>query len=102
MSNWIITISFFGAVFSGIALALCVLLDAAWPIFSAVDSIFIVCDIVCTLWILFHLFDEPDPERRERLDKKRWDLVIHKDPLTTDAIDEDFHRDRTNEDWHGT
>lgn len=60
-----------------------------------------MCAIPCILWMLFHLFDEPDSELRERFDKKRWDLVIHNDPLTTDATDEDFHRDRSHEDWHG-
>lgn len=44
---------------------------------------------------------QPDPASKETFDKNRWLDVIHKDPLTADATEEDWHRPRGDEDWHG-
>lgn len=57
--------------------------------------------LIFLVWFIKLLCGKPDPKRRERVHKQRWDLVIHNDPLTSDATDEDFHKDRSNEDWHG-
>lgn len=44
---------------------------------------------------------QPDPAIKDNFDKIRWLDVIHKDILTSDATEEDWHRPRGDEDWHG-
>lgn len=56
----------------------------------------LVFRLIC-LWVY-----QPDEDIQTEFDRQRWNTVIHHDLSTADASDEDFRRDRSDEDWHGS
>lgn len=61
-------------------------------------AVILVIDVI---WMLIHFNDEPDPKIRDKFDRIRWLDVIHNDPLTSDVTEDDWHKERGDEDWHG-
>lgn len=42
-----------------------------------------------------------DSNFRDNFDKIRWRDAIRKDILTSEVTEDDWHKDRSDEDWHG-
>lgn len=63
--------------------------------------IFVGSSIALAAYILLGLHNEPNRELMDQVDKSLWLDKIHNDPLIADASEEDYHKDRGDEDWHG-
>lgn len=69
--------------------------DTLWIVAIVYYCLIVIC------FFLVSILSPPDPAIKDNFDKIRWLDVIHKDILTSDATEEDWHRPRGDEDWHG-
>lgn len=70
--------------------------DTLWSIATAYYGCVVICQIISCI------VTPVDPEFKRKVDRSLWLDAVQKDPLTSNVTDEDFHKDRIKEDWHGT
>lgn len=78
-----------------------VIFDSTYPVNLISNICITVIAMADVIWMLIHFNDQPDPEFKERFGKTGWMRAIHKDILTSDTTEEDWHKERGDEDWHG-
>lgn len=69
--------------------------DTLWSIATAYYC------FVAVIQVIFALVTPPDQDLRFKVDRSLWLGAAQKDSFTADASEEDYHKDRGDEDWHG-
>lgn len=69
--------------------------DTLWSIAVA----YYCCVVICQ--IIWSIVTPNDPDIKYKASKTLWLDKVRNDPLTSDVIEEEYYKERGDEDWHG-